>query len=64
MAGGQGHAGTALQPACTLWVGGLGAVVGGFLRVVGLSAIGLLGRLISATLGAVVLLFLLQKIMG
>ncbi len=46
-----------------LVVGVVGAVVGGFLfRLVGLVAVGLLGTLISATAGAVVLLFLLQKI--
>jgi uncharacterized membrane protein YeaQ/YmgE (transglycosylase-associated protein family) len=46
-----------------LVVGVIGAVLGGFLfRLVGLVAVGLLGSLISATVGAVVLLFLLQKV--
>jgi len=37
-------------------------VLGGFLfRLVGLASIGLLGNLIAATAGSVVLLFLLQK---
>ena len=46
-----------------LLVGVIGAVLGGFLfHLVGLVAIGLLGSLISATAGAIVLLFLLQKI--
>jgi len=45
-----------------LIVGVVGAVLGGFLfRLVGLAATGLLGSLICATVGAVVLLFLLQK---
>jgi uncharacterized membrane protein YeaQ/YmgE (transglycosylase-associated protein family) len=47
----------------TLIVGVIGAVLGGFLfRIVGFAAIGLLGNRISATVGAVVLLFLLRKI--
>ena len=45
-----------------LVVGVIGAVLGGFLfRLVGLAATGLLGSLICATVGAIVLLFLLQK---
>ena len=45
-----------------LVVGVIGALLGGLLfRIIGLLAIGLLGSLISATVGAVVLLFLLQK---
>jgi uncharacterized membrane protein YeaQ/YmgE (transglycosylase-associated protein family) len=49
----------------TLIVGVIGAVLGGFLfRIVGFAAIGLLGNLISATVGAIVLLFALQKIKG
>ena len=47
----------------TLIVGVIGAVLGGFLfRMVGFTAVGLLGNLISATVGAIVLLFALQKI--
>ena len=43
-------------------LGILGAVVGGFLfRLVGFVSIGLLGGLISATVGAVVLILLVQK---
>lgn len=46
-----------------LIVGIVGAVLGGFLfRLVGLAAVGLIGSLISATVGAVLLLFILQKI--
>jgi uncharacterized membrane protein YeaQ/YmgE (transglycosylase-associated protein family) len=45
-----------------LVIGVIGAVLGGFLfRLVGLLTVGLIGNLISATVGAVVLLFLLQK---
>jgi uncharacterized membrane protein YeaQ/YmgE (transglycosylase-associated protein family) len=45
-----------------LVIGVIGAILGGFLfRLVGLLPIGLLGSLISATFGAVLLLFLLQK---
>lgn len=47
----------------SLCVGVIGALLGGFLfRLVGLLAIGLLGSLISATVGAILLLFILQKI--
>lgn len=46
-----------------LGVGVVGALLGGFLfRLVGLLPVGLLGSLISATVGAVVLLFALQKL--
>ena len=46
-----------------LVVGVVGAVLGGFLfGLLGLLAIGLLGSLIPATVGAIVLLFILQKI--
>jgi uncharacterized membrane protein YeaQ/YmgE (transglycosylase-associated protein family) len=46
-----------------LVIGVIGAVLGGFLfRIVGLLPIGLIGSLISATVGAMVLLFGLQKI--
>ena len=49
----------------TLMVGVIGAVLGGFLfRIVDFAAIGLLGNLISAAVGAFVLLFVLQKIKG
>ena len=42
-----------------LIIGVVGAILGGFLfRLVGLAAIGLLGSLISATVGAIVLLFI------
>ena len=45
-----------------LVVGVVGAVLGGFVfRLVGLAATGLLGSLICATAGAILLLFLLQK---
>jgi uncharacterized membrane protein YeaQ/YmgE (transglycosylase-associated protein family) len=41
----------------------VGAILGGFLfQLAGLVPIGLTGSLISATVGAIVLLFLLQKI--
>jgi uncharacterized membrane protein YeaQ/YmgE (transglycosylase-associated protein family) len=47
----------------TLVVGVVGAVLGGFLfGLFGL--IGLIGNLISATVGAVVLLFILRIVMG
>ncbi len=46
-----------------LVVGVIGAVLGGFLfQVVGLLPIGLLGSLISATVGASLLLWILQKV--
>jgi uncharacterized membrane protein YeaQ/YmgE (transglycosylase-associated protein family) len=46
-----------------LVVGVIGAVLGGFLfGLLGLLAVGLIGSLVSATVGAIVLLFLLQKI--
>ena len=46
-----------------LVIGAIGALLGGFLfRLVGLAAYGLLGELVMATVGAVVLLFLLHKI--
>lgn len=46
-----------------LVIGVIGAILGGFLfRLVGLLPTGLLGSLISATFGAVLLLFLLQKV--
>lgn len=46
-----------------LGVGVVGAVLGGFLfRLLGLAAIGLIGSLITATVGAVLLLWILQKI--
>jgi uncharacterized membrane protein YeaQ/YmgE (transglycosylase-associated protein family) len=45
-----------------LIVGVIGAFLGGFLfRLLGLLTIGLLGSLVSATVGAIVLLFILQK---
>jgi len=46
-----------------LVVGVVGAILGGFLfRLLGLLAVGLLGSLVSATVGALVLLFILQKV--
>lgn len=46
----------------SLGVGVIGALLGGFLfRLVGLAAVGLIGSLITATVGAVLLLFILQK---
>ncbi len=46
-----------------LAVGIVGAFLGGFLfQLVGLIAIGLLGQLLAATVGAVVLLFILRKV--
>src|SRR5262249_17386222 len=46
-----------------LVIGAIGALLGGFLfRLVGLAAYGLLGELIMATVGAVILLFLLRKV--
>ncbi len=45
-----------------LAIGVIGAVLGGFIfPLVGLSTTGLLGSLICATAGAILLLFLLQK---
>ena len=44
-----------------LIVGVIGALLGGFLfGLLGLAAVGLIGELITATVGAVVLLFLLH----
>jgi uncharacterized membrane protein YeaQ/YmgE (transglycosylase-associated protein family) len=44
-------------------IGVLGAVLGGILfRVVGLSAVGTIGEIITATVGAIVLLFVLRKL--
>ena len=46
-----------------LVIGVIGAVLGGLLfRLVGFAAIGLIGSLITATVGAIVLLFILQKL--
>jgi len=46
----------------SLGVGVIGAVLGGFLfRLAGLATVSLLGSLIAATVGSMVLLFLLQK---
>ena len=46
-----------------LVVGVVGAFLGGFLfNLVGLVSVDLLGSLVSATVGAIVLLFILQKI--
>ncbi|MFO1372333.1 MAG: GlsB/YeaQ/YmgE family stress response membrane protein [Candidatus Competibacteraceae bacterium] len=44
-----------------LVVGVIGAFVGGFLfRLIGLAAVGLIGHLLTATVGAVVLLYVVQ----
>ncbi len=44
-----------------LVIGVIGAFVGGFLfRLVGFTAVGLIGQLITATLGAIVLLYAVQ----
>jgi len=46
-----------------LIIGAIGALLGGFLfRLIGLAAYGLLGELVMATVGAVILLFLLRKV--
>ena len=46
-----------------LIIGVVGAILGGFLfQLVGLLAVGLLGSLISATVGAIILLLILQKV--
>jgi len=46
-----------------LMIGAIGALLGGFLfRLIGLAAYGLLGELVMATVGAVILLFLLRKV--
>ena len=46
-----------------LIIGVIGAILGGFLfGLLGLSATGLLGRLITATVGAIVLILLLRLI--
>lgn len=46
-----------------LLVGVVGAFVGGLLfRLIGLAAVGLIGKIIMATLGAVVLLYLVQTL--
>ena len=48
-----------------LIIGVIGALVGGFLfNLVGLAAYGLIGRLIMATLGAVVLIAILRALRG
>lgn len=49
----------------SLGVGVVGAILGGFLfNLVGLVTVGQLGNLVSATVGAIVLLFILQKVQG
>ncbi len=46
-------------------VGIIGGFVGGFLfGLVGITATGIIGSLISATIGAIVLLWLAQKLLG
>jgi uncharacterized membrane protein YeaQ/YmgE (transglycosylase-associated protein family) len=55
-------AGHSLGLVGNLIVGVVGAILGGFLfGLLGFVAVGLIGSLVSATVGAVVLLFLLQK---
>jgi uncharacterized membrane protein YeaQ/YmgE (transglycosylase-associated protein family) len=45
-----------------LVVGVIGAIVGGLIfRLVGFAAVNLIGRLISATVGALLLIFLMRK---
>jgi uncharacterized membrane protein YeaQ/YmgE (transglycosylase-associated protein family) len=46
-----------------LGIGVAGALIGGFLgRIIGLAATGLIGGIIMATIGAVVLLYVLEKL--
>jgi uncharacterized membrane protein YeaQ/YmgE (transglycosylase-associated protein family) len=46
-----------------LIIGAIGALLGGFLfRLIGLAAYGLLGELVMATVGAVILIYLLHRI--
>lgn len=48
-----------------LIVGVIGSILGGFLfNLFGLAATGLMGELITATMGAIILIFLLQKFAG
>ena len=62
MVGGQDYGRPEFRPRQNLVVGVIGAILGGVLfQIVGLAATGLLGSLICATVGAIVLLFLLQK---
>lgn len=58
---GQFFKGSGFGPLGNLIVGLIGALLGGFLfSLVGLSAVGLAGSLITATVGAVSLLYLLR----
>lgn len=55
--------GASRGPLANLGIGVAGAFVGGFLgNLVGLAATGLIGALILATLGAVVLLWVLNRV--
>jgi uncharacterized membrane protein YeaQ/YmgE (transglycosylase-associated protein family) len=46
-------------------IGVIGAVIGSFLfTLVGLGAYGIIGRIIMATVGAVILIFLLRRLRG
>lgn len=58
---GQLSKGSGFGAVGNLAVGVIGAILGGFLfNLIGLAAVGLLGELIMATVGALILLFLLQ----
>ena len=58
--GGKIMRGGGFGPLGNLIVGVLGAMLGGFLAgILGLAAVGLVGSLVTATAGAVVLLYLL-----
>ena len=53
--------GSGMGLAGNLVIGVVGAFVGGFLfRLIGFAAVGLIGKLITATVGAVVLLYVVQ----
>jgi uncharacterized membrane protein YeaQ/YmgE (transglycosylase-associated protein family) len=46
-----------------LIVGVVGAILGGFLfRLLGLAAVGMVGDLVTALIGAILLIFLLRKV--
>jgi uncharacterized membrane protein YeaQ/YmgE (transglycosylase-associated protein family) len=61
--GGHIMRGRSLGWVWNLVIGVIGALLGGFLfRLVGWSTVSLLGSLVAATVGVVVVLFLLQKV--